>query len=295
MVGFLSVVAGVFGALIGSFLNVVIYRVPAKKSIVSPSSACGSCGARIRPWDNIPVLSWFVLHGRCRDCDAAISWRYPAVEFGTAVFFAGVVWWGVSTGSTSEGFGSASALFGWEDAVAATVPSTSGFVGLGLLIVALLYLAAISVALALIDIDTHTLPNTIVLPAYIVGGMLLTASALVLGEPERLLRGLIGGTALFVLYLLLALISAGGMGLGDVKLAGVLGIYLGWFGWGELFVGAFGAFLLGGIFGALLLVGRRVGRRSSIPFGPWMLAGAWLGIFAGESLAGGYLGLFGLV
>jgi leader peptidase (prepilin peptidase)/N-methyltransferase len=274
---FLVVVAGVFGALIGSFLNVVIYRVPARKSIVSPPSACGSCGARIRPWDNIPVVSWFVLRGRCRDCGAAISWRYPAVEFGTAVFFAGVVWW-VSTGSTS-GMGG----------------STSETVGLLLLAVGLLYLAAISVALAMIDIDTHTLPNVIVLPAYLVGGVLLAASALALGDPQRLLGGLIGGGALFALYLLLALLYPGGMGLGDVKLAGVLGLYLGWLGWGQLFVGAFGAFLLGGVFGVLLLLGRKAGRKSSIPFGPWMLAGAWVGIFAGQDLASGYLGLFGLV
>ncbi|WP_377010183.1 prepilin peptidase [Cryobacterium melibiosiphilum] len=147
----------------------------------------------------------------------------------------------------------------------------------------------------MIDIDTHTLPNVIVLPAYIVGGVLLAASALALGEPQRLLGALIGGAALFALYLLLALIYPGGMGLGDVKLAGVLGLYLGWLGWGELFVGAFGAFLLGGLFGVILLAFRKAGRKSSIPFGPWMLAGAWVGIFAGDVLASGYLGLFGLI
>jgi leader peptidase (prepilin peptidase)/N-methyltransferase len=97
------------------------------------------------------------------------------------------------------------------------------------------------------------------------------------------------------LYLLLAMLYPGGMGLGDVKLAGVLGLFLGWLGWGELVVGAFGAFLLGGLFGVALLLGRRAGRKSSIPFGPWMLVGAWLGIFAGDVLANGYLGLFGLV
>ncbi|MFC5928101.1 prepilin peptidase [Cryobacterium melibiosiphilum] len=277
--------AAVFGALIGSFLNVVIYRVPAKKSIVSPPSACGSCGARIRPWDNIPVLSWFVLRGRCRDCGAAISWRYPAVEFGTAVFFAGVVWWVIS-GSAVEGSSSSGVV---------STSSTSEILGLGLMAVSFLYLTSISVALAMIDIDTHTLPNVIVLPAYIVGGVLLAASALALGEPQRLLGALIGGAALFALYLLLALIYPGGMGLGDVKLAGVLGLYLGWLGWGELFVGAFGAFLLGGLFGVILLAFRKAGRKSSIPFGPWMLAGAWVGIFAGDVLASGYLGLFGLI
>lgn len=275
--------AAVFGALIGSFLNVVIYRIPAKKSIVAPPSACGNCGAHIRPWDNIPVVSWFVLRGHCRDCGARISWRYPAVEFGTAVFFAGVVWWGVS-GPTS----------GFSSRVHTDAGGTET-VGVVVMVVAFLYLAAISVALAMIDTDTHTLPNVIVLPAYIVGGALLAASALVLGEPGRLLGALIGAAALFALYLLLAMLYPGGMGLGDVKLAGVLGLFLGWLGWGELVVGAFGAFLLGGLFGVALLLGRRAGRKSSIPFGPWMLVGAWLGIFAGDVLANGYLGLFGLV
>ncbi|SEM88680.1 prepilin peptidase [Cryobacterium sp. TMT1-3] len=268
------VIVGFFGALIGSFLNVVIYRVPAKKSIVSPPSACGSCGARIRPWDNIPVVSWFILRGRCRDCGAHISARYPAVELGTALFFAAVAWWVAAT---------------------VTLPlQTPDLLALILLAVAFLYLASISVALALIDLDTHTLPNAIVLPAYLVGGALLAASALLAGEPGRLLSAAIGGGGLFALYLALALVRPGGMGLGDVKLAGVLGLYLGWLGWGALFVGAFGAFLLGGVFGLLLMASRKAGRKSSIPFGPWMLLGAWLGIFAGDQLATGYLALFGL-
>ncbi|MDJ0337782.1 A24 family peptidase [Cryobacterium sp. PH31-O1] len=270
----IAVVFGLLGALIGSFLNVVIYRVPANKSIVSPPSACGSCGARIRPWDNIPIVSWLVLRGRCRDCGAHISARYPAVELGTALFFAGVAWWVAAT---------------------ATLPlTTPDLLALILMAVALLYLASISVALALIDLDTHTLPNAIVLPAYLVGGVLLAASALLAGEPGRLLSAGIGGGGLFGLYLVLALVRPGGMGLGDVKLAGVLGLFLGWLGWGALFVGAFGAFLLGGVFGTILMLFGKAGRKSSIPFGPWMLMGAWVGIFAGDQLATSYLGLFGL-
>src|SRR3990170_2318076 len=143
----LAVGAGVFGSLIGSFLNVVIFRVPAGRSIVSPPSACGSCGAAIRPFDNVPVLSWLVLRGKCRDCSAPISARYPLVELGTALFFAGVAW-----------FVFAGLPVGASPAIAniATV----------LTLVAFLYFAAISVALALIDLDTHRLPNSIVLPAY---------------------------------------------------------------------------------------------------------------------------------
>ena len=278
MISAIATVAGVFGSLIGSFLNVVIFRIPAGRSIVSPPSACGSCGARIRPRDNIPVFSWLFLRGRCRDCAAGISVRYPLVELGTAVFFGVVAWWallGVSTGSTAT-------------------YDTTALAAAALTLVAFLYLAAVSVALAMIDIDTHTLPNRIVLPAYPVGVVLLTSAALLTGEPERLLPALIGGAALFGLYLLMALLYPGGMGLGDVKLAGVLGMFLGWLGWAPLLVGAFGAFFLGGLFSLVLILTRKASRKSGIPFGPWMLAGAWLGIFGGGAIATGYLSLFGL-
>ena len=271
-----AVIAGLFGLLIGSFLNVVIYRIPAGKSIVSPPSACGSCGARIRSYDNVPVLSWLLLRGKCRDCGAAFSMRYPLVELGTGVFFAVVTLWVFSSGDGGA------------------LVSTDALLAQIIVLAAFLYLAAVSVALAMIDLDTHTLPNRILLPVYPVGAVLLTAAALVAGEPGRLLSALIGAAALFGLYLALALISPGGMGLGDVKLAGVLGLYLGWLGYAPLIVGAFGAFLLGGLFGIGLLVTRKAGRRSSIPFGPWMLLAAWLGALFGQSIAAGYLTLFGL-
>ena len=277
-----STIVGVFGlvgAQIGSFLNVVIYRIPAGRSIVSPPSSCSSCDARIRPFDNIPVLSWFVLHGECRDCKAPISPRYPMVELGTAVFFAVVALWVFST-----------ADFGW----AAVTTSTNTLATQLIVLVAFLYLAGISVALAMIDLDTHTLANKVLLPAYPVAAVLLTAAALVAGEPDRLLTAIVGSAALFGLYLALALISPGGMGLGDVKLAGVVGLYLGYLGWAPLIVGAFGAFLFGGMFGLLLLVTRKAKRRSSIPFGPWMLLATWLGAFFGDQIALGYLTLYGL-
>lgn len=276
MISVLSVSAGVFGALIGSFLNVVIYRVPAGRSVVSPASACGTCGTRIRGWDNIPVISWLLLRGQCRDCSAQISPRYPAVELGTAVSFVVVAWWTL---------GSIAPL----DASGSVRPATI------LTVVAFLYLAAVAIALALIDLDTSTLPNRIVLPAYPVAFLLLGGAALLAGEPSRLVSGLVGATAMFGLYLALALARPGGMGLGDVKLAGVLGLYLGWLGWGPLVVGAFAAFLLGGLFAIALLMTRRAGRKDGIPFGPWMLAGAWVGILGGDAIATGYLSLFDLV
>jgi leader peptidase (prepilin peptidase)/N-methyltransferase len=264
------------GAAIGSFLNVVVYRVPRGESVVSPRSACPRCGHTIRSVDNVPVLSWMLLRGRCRDCAAPISVRYPVVELGTAVFFALVAWWLVS------GY------------VASGDLRTSAAIAALLALVAYLYLAAISVALTLIDLDTHTLPNKIVLPAYAVGIALLGASALFAADYGRLLSAGVGMASLWLLYLAAALLYPGGMGLGDVKLAGVLGLFLGWLGWGSLFVGAFAAFILGGVFALVLLATKRVTRKGGIPFGPWMLAGAWVGILAGESVWRWYLALFGL-
>ena len=267
------VLLGLFGTLIGSFLNVVVYRVPKGLSIVSPPSACPECRHAIRPRDNVPVLSWLLLRGKCRDCQAPISPRYPLVELGTGVFFALVTWWALSGVATGE-----------------TIASP----GVGLLLLAFLYLAAVSVALALIDLDTHTLPDKIVLPSYLVGAALLTLSSVLSGDYGRLLTAGIGLVALWSLYLVLALAYSGGMGFGDVKLAGLLGLYLGWLGWGPLAVGAFGAFLLGGIFAIVLVVTKRVSRKGGIPFGPWMLAGAWVGVLAGEFIWHAYLSSFGL-
>jgi leader peptidase (prepilin peptidase)/N-methyltransferase len=266
----------IFGALIGSFLNVVIYRVPRGESVVSPPSACPRCGHLIRRIDNIPVLSWIILRGRCRDCSAPISKRYPLVELATALFFAGVGWWVGSRFLAADAGGSSSVIV------------------LVLILIAFLYLAAASTALALIDVDTHRLPNTIVLPAYIVGAVLLGAAALLAGEVERLLGAGIGLAAMWLAYFLMAVLYPGGMGFGDVKLAGVLGLFLGWLGWGPLIVGSFSAFLLGGVFALVLLVSRRVTRKGGIPFGPWMLVGTWVGIFAGDTLWSSYLALFGL-
>ncbi len=252
------VFASVFGLLIGSFLNVVIWRVPRGESVVTPPSACPSCGNQISPRDNVPVLSWLLLAGQCRHCHERISPRYPLVELGTGVLF----------GLTAWRFGLA-----WE-------------------LPAFLYLAAISVALALIDIDVRRLPNAIVLPSYVVAALLLGGAVLLQGDPWVLVRVAIGAAALYAFYFVLAF--AGGMGFGDVKLAGVLGMYLAYLGWAELLVGVFLGFLVGGISGTLLMLTRRAGRKSRIPYGPYMLVGAWLAIFFGAALADAYLRVSGL-
>ena len=272
------ILLGVLGAAIGSFLNVVVYRVPQGLSIVHPPSACPACGHAIRARDNVPVLSWLVLRGKCRDCRAPISARYPLVESGTAVFFVLVGWW---------------ELAGLIENPVSMI-STATAVSVALSLAAFLYLAAVSIALALIDLDVHRLPNKIVLPAYVVGAVLLGSAALITGDYERLLGAGIGLAALWLAYFLMAILYPGGMGFGDVKLAGVLGLFLGWLGWGPLIVGSFAAFFLGGVFAVGLLVTRRVTRKGGIPFGPWMLLGAWVGIFAGDTLWSSYLALFGL-
>lgn len=151
-------------------------------------------------------------------------------------------------------------------------------------LIAYLYLAAISVVLALIDIDTRRLPNAIVLPSYLVGGVLLTSAALLGGDLARMGGALLGAGVAAAVYGVLWLASPTGMGLGDVKLAGVLGLFLGYLGRGTFAVGLLTPFLLGGVFAFGLVVLRRVGRKSGIPFGPWMLAGAWVGIVAGAPL-----------
>ncbi len=270
----LPALAGVLGAVVGSFLNVVIYRVPAGLSVVRPPSACPACSSPVRAYDNVPVLSWLILRAKCRDCGAPISARYPLVELGTAAAFVVVA-----------------AMLGPQLVIGtAVLPLIAELV----VLLALLYLAAVSIALAAIDLDVHRLPNSIVLPAYLVGGVALTVAAIAAGDLVSLARAAAGAGILFAFYLVLALIAPRGMGMGDVKLAGVLGLFLGWFGWEALAVGALAAFLLGGLYGVILILARRARRTTGIPFGPWMLAGAWVGILFGEPIARGYLAAFGL-
>jgi leader peptidase (prepilin peptidase)/N-methyltransferase len=161
-------------------------------------------------------------------------------------------------------------------------------------LLAFLYLAAVSIALALIDLDTHTLPNRIVIPSYIVGVLLLGTTGLIDDNHGAVFRALLGMMALSIFYFGMALIYPGGMGMGDVKFAGVLGLFLGYLGWDVLLVGSFSAFVLGGLFALTLIILRKANRKSGIPFGPWMLTGAWVGVFFSASIVQQYLSLFGL-
>lgn len=269
-----TALVAVLGLAIGSFLNVVAYRVPLGLSVVNPPSACPGCHNEIEARDNIPLVSWLLLRGKCRHCAEPISARYIVVEAITGAAFVVV------------------ALFFLPTVLAAT--SVPAAVSGALTLVAFLYLAAITVALSAIDIDVHKLPNRIVLPSYAVGAVLLGAAAIVGGDLEAAARTAAGAGILVAFYFILAIAKPGGMGLGDVKLAGVLGLYLGYLGWAPLIAGALGAFLLGGLFGIGVLIVRRGRRGAGIPFGPWMFAGAWLGIFAGDQIVGAYLTAVGL-
>ena len=257
--------ASILGLAVGSFLNVVIYRVPRSQSVLSPPSACPQCSTRIKGYDNIPVISWLLLRGKCRNCNVAISARYPSVEISTAIFF-GLVAGKFDTPNSHVVF----------------------------LLAAFLYLAAITIALALIDLETHTLPNAIVLPSYAVGIVLLSLSGYFNSDYRAIIRAIVGGTVMWLLYLAMALMYPDGMGFGDVKFAGVLGLFLGYLGWDVLVTGAFAAFVLGGLFAISLILLRKSNLKSGIPFGPWMLAGAWLGVFFGVPIAQSYLSIFSL-
>jgi leader peptidase (prepilin peptidase)/N-methyltransferase len=243
-------VAALGGLVIGSFLNVVAYRLPAGGSLLTPGSRCASCEHPVRPRDNIPVVSWLRLHGRCRDCDAPISRRYPLVEAGTALLFVAVV------------------AVHHDDATKLV---------LGLVLVAFL------VPLALIDLDTRLLPNKLTLPAAIAAivlGTLIDPS----GEPERLIACVGAGG----FFLVAALAYPRGMGMGDVKLAGVLGLFLGREAAAALFVG-----LLAGVVVGVVIIARkgsREGRKTAVPFGPFLALGAVVALLVGEQIVDAYVG-----
>jgi len=243
-----AVFAAAFGAAIGSFLNVVIYRLPRGESLVHPASHCPGCEHAIRPYDNVPVLAWLWLRGRCRDCRIKISARYPGVEALTAALAVTVV----------------------------LTQSSSRQIALGLVLVVVL------VPVTLIDFDHQIIPNKITLPAAL--------SALVIGvitDPAYLPTQLICGVAAAGFLLIFVLAYPRGMGLGDVKLAGVLGLFLGV----SVAVAIMAGVLLGTIVGAGVMarVGVAQGRKTKLPFGPFLAAGGVIALFAGHAILHWYL------
>ena len=247
MTTLIAAYAGVFGLLIGSFLNVVIYRVPAGLSVVSPGSACPGCSKDIAWYDNIPVVSWLVLRAKCRSCAEPISARYPLVETATAALFV---------------------------LLALVSPTYS-------LIPGLVLVGACCLALAIIDIETFRLPDPIVAATagFAVVGIVIDGA--VSGE-WPLLRALASAGAWLAVFGIPWFLTAGrGMGFGDVKLAPSLGLLLGWVGWGPSLVGLLSGFVIGTVVGLAIHRGKR---GKHIPYGPFMVIGALVGLIAGQRL-----------
>jgi leader peptidase (prepilin peptidase) / N-methyltransferase len=243
-------VIGLLGLLVGSFLNVVIHRLPRGESLNRPRSRCPSCETPIKPYDNVPVLAWLVLRGRCRSCGAAISPRYPLVEALTGAAFAG-----------------AALARGVDDDLALWLP-----------------FVAVLIAVAGIDLDHRIIPNKIVLPAAVWGIV-----GTILFRPDNIDDSLIAGGIAFTALLLTALAYPAGMGMGDVKLAGVMGIYLG----SGVAPAMLVAFLSGSIVGLAIIVREgRDARKKGVPFGPFLALGGLVGVLAGPELVDLYVDNF---
>ncbi len=237
----LIVGAILLGLVVGSFLNVVIHRVPRRQSVAWPASHCPHCGEPIRPRDNVPLLSYLLLRGRCRNCKGHISARYPAVEAATGLLF----------GAATYEFGASLSL------------------------VAALVFTSTLIALAVIDLEHRLLPNAIVGPAALAG---LALS--ILANPAGWWTYPLFAAAVAVALFGLALVRPGGMGMGDVKMGGMLGAFLGPYAALAVFLGA----LFGAIAGGLLMATGKVDRRSALPFGSFMALGALVSLFVGPEL-----------
>lgn len=244
------VACAALGLAVGSFLNVVIWRVPRHESVVTPPSHCPECDTQLAPAENVPVVSWLVLRGRCKHCGTRISPRYPFVELACALLWV----------LMALRFGAS-----WE-------------------LPAYLVLSAALLALSIIDLDTFLLPNRIVYPLSVAMVALLAVPAVVDGEGDAFGRALLGGLAAFGFFLGVHLVAPRGMGFGDVKLSFSLGVSLGWLSWGHVFLGLFLGFLLGAVIGvALIATGIRT-RKDHVPFGPFLAAGTILAVLAGQPL-----------
>lgn len=255
----LVVAVGLFGCMVGSFLNVVINRIPAGEPVLRPGLRCRPCGTETFDRHHVPVLGWLVRRGRCADCTSPVSPRYPLVEAATGLLFVGVALRIVHVDKASA-------------------------------LPAYFYFAAAGIALSVIDIGHKRLPNKIVLPCYPVLAILLTGAAATQHDWAALARAGIGSVALFAFYFLAALVYPAGMGFGDVKLAGVVGGMLAYLSWSALAVGAFGAIMLGAVAGLVVLASGG-NRKTAIPFGPAMIAAAFTALFIAQPVVGAYLHL----
>ena len=244
------IIVFVFGSVIGSFLNVCIYRMPRDMSIIAPASRCPSCNAPIRPYDNIPIFSYIFLGGKCRICKARISLRYPLVEFLNAALYVAVVW-----------------RFGpeWHTAL-------------------FLIFCSVLVVITFIDLDFQIIPDRITLPGILIG---LIAGALLMPDPfvrysplgfKASAIGLLAGGGLFYA---IAVLSKGGMGGGDIKMMAMVGALM---GWKSVLLTTFLGSLTGAVFGIFLMISQGKGRKTKIPFGPFLALGSLLTLFFGQEM-----------
>jgi leader peptidase (prepilin peptidase)/N-methyltransferase len=250
--------AAMLGLLFGSFATVVAHRVPRRESIVSGRSKCPRCDNVLSPAENVPVFSYLWQGGRCRHCAGRISLRYPAIEITNAVLFA---------------------LAAWKFGLTMTAVVYAGFFW-------------VLLVLSVIDIDHHLLPTRIIVPAFIVGWAGLAFAAIFAGQPDRLTGALIGSVLFGGFILAIAFAYPPGMGLGDVRLAFVLGSFLGYLGGaGVVLVGMFLSFLLGALIGIAAMRISGGTRKMQVPFGPSLALGTVVAVFAGGPLLEAYLRL----
>lgn len=254
MTAFLVVTCAVLGLVVGSFLNVVIHRVPRKESVLTPRSKCPGCGTQLAARDNVPVLSWLLLKGRCRTCGEPISARYPLVELVTAALFA---------------------------AIAARL-------GVDAALPAFLVVAAGLVAISAVDLERFIVPNRILYPTLFIAAPLLLVAAAVDGDWDGVRTAALGGALGWVLLLVIHLVSPAGMGFGDVRLAGLIGMALGWLSVGHVLVALFLAFLLAAVGGVALIAVGLKGRKDKVPFGPFLAGGAVLALLFGGPILDWY-------
>ena len=247
------------GLIFGSFLTVVIHRVPRRESLMRPGSACPRCGTPIRWFENVPVLSWMALRGRCRHCGARISAQYPLIEAATAALFVAA-----SVAIQPAGVAAVVAVF------------------LGLML-----------AIGVIDARHKIVPNALTYPAVPLFAVAL-GIAQVLGGGVDLVRGLIGMALYAVPIGLIALAYPAGMGLGDAKLAALIGLVLGSLGLSRVAVAAGVGILAGGLAGVIAVTVLRLGRKAQVPYGPYLAGGAVVAALAGPEIARAYLSLFSI-
>lgn len=249
------VFCALFGLCVGSFLNVVIARIPAGRSIAHPGSACPLCGVAIRWYDNLPVLSYIMLGGRCRACHAPISWRYPVVELICGALFA-----------------AAYLRFG---------PGTQ--------LVATLVLLSTLIAITGIDVDHQIIPDVLSIPG-IALGLLASLAPGAIGLRDSVLGTLLGGGVFIVIIVASAIVlGQPGMGVGDVKLGAMLGAFL---GWKLVLLSILLSVLIGGPLAATLLATGRKGRKDPLPFGPFLAAGGVISLFCGDAVLAWYFAQF---